>query len=314
MVDQRMTPRVSIVIPVYNSEKTLEALVEGLASHLKLNWYPYEIILVDDGSSDGSWIEMRRLALHSSYIRIIRLSRNFGQHHAILAGVERAKGEITAIMDCDLQDQPGDVPRVLMKLNEGFDIVVTRFDSSHQSYLRKVLRIAYFRFISWASRINVEQNLGTMVAFNSKVRQGFLAVRDQNRHTNLVLAWLGFRRASVDIKKLPSNGRTSGYSVVKLIAHALSGSLSSSTRLLGLAMIFGSLLVAASLLAFLLVIRTKLLFNPENGWVSLMLIILLLGGMILFFLGALGFYVGKSFEQLRGRPVYLVDCEVGPPV
>jgi dolichol-phosphate mannosyltransferase len=314
MVDQRMTPRVSIVIPVYNSEKTLEALVEGLASHLKLNWYPYEIILVDDGSSDGSWIEMRRLALHNSYIRIIRLSRNFGQHHAILAGVERAKGEITAIMDCDLQDQPGDVPRVLMKLNEGFDIVVTRFDSSHQSYLRKVLRIAYFRFISWASRINVEQNLGTMVAFNSKVRQGFLAVRDQNRHTNLVLAWLGFRRASVDIKKLPSNGRTSGYSVVKLIAHALSGSLSSSTRLLGLAMIFGSLLVAASLLAFLLVIRTKLLFNPENGWVSLMLIILLLGGMILFFLGALGFYVGKSFEQLRGRPVYLVDCEVGPPV
>jgi dolichol-phosphate mannosyltransferase len=314
MVDQRMTPRVSIVIPVYNSEKTLEALVEGLASHLKLNWYPYEIILVDDGSSDGSWIEMRRLALHSSYIRIIRLSRNFGQHHAILAGVERAKGEITAIMDCDLQDQPGDVPRVLMKLNEGFDIVVTRFDSSHQSYLRKVLRIAYFRFISWASRINVEQNLGTMVAFNSKVRQGFLAVRDQNRHTNLVLAWLGFRRASVDIKKLPSNGRTSGYSVVKLIAHALSGSLSSSTRLLGLAMMFGSLLVAASLLAFLLVIRTELLFNPENGWVSLMLIILLLGGMILFFLGALGFYVGKSFEQLRGRPIYLVDCEVGPPV
>jgi dolichol-phosphate mannosyltransferase len=314
MVDQRMTPRVSIVIPVYNSEKTLEALVEGLASHLKLNWYPYEIILVDDGSSDGSWIEMRRLALHNSYIRIIRLSRNFGQHHAILAGVERAKGEITAIMDCDLQDQPGDVPRVLMKLNEGFDIVVTRFDSSHQSFLRKVLRIAYFRFISWASRINVEQNLGTMVAFNSKVRQGFLAVRDQNRHTNLVLAWLGFRRASVDIKKLPSNGRTSGYSVVKLIAHALSGSLSSSTRLLGLAMMFGSLLVAASLLAFLLVIRTELLFNPENGWVSLMLIILLLGGMILFFLGALGFYVGKSFEQLRGRPVYLVDCEVGPPV
>jgi dolichol-phosphate mannosyltransferase len=314
MVDQRMTPRVSIVIPVYNSEKTLEALVEGLASHLKLNWYPYEIILVDDGSSDGSWIEMRRLALHNSYIRIIRLSRNFGQHHAILAGVERAKGEITAIMDCDLQDQPGDVPRVLMKLNEGFDIVVTRFDSSHQSYLRKVLRIAYFRFISWASRINVEQNLGTMVAFNSKVRQGFLAVRDQNRHTNLVLAWLGFRRASVDIKKLPSNGRTSGYSVVKLIAHALSGSLSSSTRLLGLAMMFGSLLVAASLLAFLLVIRTELLFNPENGWVSLMLIILLLGGMILFFLGALGFYVGKSFEQLRGRPIYLVDCEVGPPV
>jgi dolichol-phosphate mannosyltransferase len=281
---------------------------------LKLNWYPYEIILVDDGSSDGSWIEMRRLALHNSYIRIIRLSRNFGQHHAILAGVERAKGEITAIMDCDLQDQPGDVPRVLMKLNEGFDIVVTRFDSSHQSFLRKVLRIAYFRFISWASRINVEQNLGTMVAFNSKVRQGFLAVRDQNRHTNLVLAWLGFRRASVDIKKLPSNGRTSGYSVVKLIAHALSGSLSSSTRLLGLAMMFGSLLVAASLLAFLLVIRTELLFNPENGWVSLMLIILLLGGMILFFLGALGFYVGKSFEQLRGRPIYLVDCEVGPPV
>jgi dolichol-phosphate mannosyltransferase len=314
MVDQRMTPRVSIVIPVYNSERTLEALVEGLASHLKLNWYPYEIILVDDGSSDGSWIEMRRLALHNSYIRIIRLSRNFGQHHAILAGVERAKGEITAIMDCDLQDQPGDVPRVLMKLNEGFDIVVTRFDSSHQSFLRKVLRIAYFRFISWASRINVEQNLGTMVAFNSKVRQGFLAVRDQNRHTNLVLAWLGFRRASVDIKKLPSNGRTSGYSVVKLIAHALSGSLSSSTRLLGLAMMFGSLLVAASLLAFLLVIRTELLFNPENGWVSLMLIILLLGGMILFFLGALGFYVGKSFEQLRGRPIYLVDCEVGPPV
>jgi dolichol-phosphate mannosyltransferase len=153
-----------------------------------------------------------------------------------------------------------------------------------------------------------------MVAFNSKVRQGFLAVRDQNRHTNLVLAWLGFRRASVDIKKLPSNGRTSGYSVVKLIAHALSGSLSSSTRLLGLAMMFGSLLVAASLLAFLLVIRTELLFNPENGWVSLMLIILLLGGMILFFLGALGFYVGKSFEQLRGRPIYLVDCEVGPPV
>lgn len=314
MVYQRMTPQVSVVIPVYNSEKTLEALVEGLGSHLKPDWYPYEIILVDDGSSDGSWMEMRRLASQNSHICVVRLSRNFGQHHAILAGVERAKGEITAIMDCDLQDLPGDVPKVLMKLNEGFDIVVTRLDSSHQSFLRMVLRSAYFRLISWASGISLEQNLGTMVAFNSKVRQGFLAVRDQNRHTNLVLAWLGFRRASVSVKKHPSNGRASGYSVIKLVVHALSGSISSSTRLLGLAMTLGGFLVVTSFFAFLVVIRTKLLFSPENGWVSLMLLILLLGGAILFFLGALGFYVGKSFEQLRGRPIYIVDCEVGPPV
>jgi len=309
-----MTPKLSVVIPVYNSEQTLETLVDGLKSNLRSDWSPYEIVLVDDGSSDGSWNEMRRLASQSLHIRVVRLSRNFGQHHAVLAGVERALGEVTAIMDCDLQDQPEDLPKVLSKLADGFDIVVTRMVSSRQSILRNVLRSAYFRVISWASRVKIEPSLGTMVAFNRKVRDGFLAVRDQNRHTNLILAWLGFKRTSVDVVKLSSSVRPSGYSMIKLIAHALSGSLSSSTRLLGIAMALGGLLVAVSVLLSLLVIRTGLLFDPEAGWVSLMLVTLLLSGMILFFLGTIGFYVGKSFEQLRGRPVYLVDHEVGPPV
>ena len=135
-----MTPKVSVVIPVYNSEKTLESLVAGLEVNLRDDWTPFEIVLVDDGSIDNSWNRICQLALQKSHVLAIRLSKNFGQHQAILAGVERSKGTLTAIMDCDLQDQPSDIPKVLSKLSEGFDIVVTTTGPSHQSPLRRIFR------------------------------------------------------------------------------------------------------------------------------------------------------------------------------
>jgi len=305
-----MTPKVSVVIPVYNSEKTLESLVAGLEVNLRDDWTPFEIVLVDDGSIDNSWNRICQLALQKSHVLAIRLSKNFGQHQAILAGVERSKGTVTAIMDCDLQDQPSDIPKVLSKLSEGFDIVVTTTGPSHQSPLRRIFRSAYFGLIAWSSTTKIEPNLGTIVAFNKKVREGYLAVRDQHRHTNLVLAWLGFNRTSVEVEKLPSRARMSTYSFAKLVTHALTGSLASSTRLLSFAMSLGGFLMLLSAIASLLVLRAGLLFNPQAGWVSLMLVMLLLGGVTIFFLGAIGFYVGKTFEQLRGRPTYLVDSEI----
>ena len=308
-----MNPKVSVVIPVYNSEQTLESLVSGLELSLKADWTPFEIVLVDDGSSDNSWIRICQLASRNSNVYAIRLSRNFGQHHAVLAGVERSKGDVTVIMDCDLQDRPEDIPTVLAKLTDGFDIVVTQTGSLHQSLLRRTLRTAYFRIISWSSSIELEPNLGTVVAFNQKVREAFVTVRDQHRHTNLVLAWLGYKRTSVEVQKLPSDLRHSSYSFIRLITQALTGSLSSSTRLLSLAMSLGGLMMVASIVLSLVVLRAGLLLNPEAGWVSLMLATLLLSGMILFFLGAIGFYVGKSFEQVRGRPIYLVETETGLP-
>jgi dolichol-phosphate mannosyltransferase len=306
-----MSPKVSVVIPVYNSEQTLESLVGELAFNLTADWMPFEIVLVDDGSNDNSWAKIQQLASQNSSVYAIRLSRNFGQHHAVLAGVERSRGEVTVVMDCDLQDRPEDIPKVLAKLAEGFDIVATRTSSSHRNCLRRTLRRAYFRLISWSSSVKVEPNLGTIVAFNQKVREAFLSVRDQHRHTNLVLAWLGFKRASVEVQKPPSNLRRSGYSFARLITQALTGSLSSSTRLLSLAMFLGGLMLGASTILTILVIRAGLFLNPQSGWVSLMLATLMFSGLILFFLGAIGFYVGKSFEEIRGRPTYLVETETG---
>ena len=308
-----MSPKVSVVVPVFNSAQTLDALLGRLESCLKDGWTPFELIFVDDGSSDHSWQVLSRLAKMNSNVKAVRLSRNFGQHYAVLAGVQRATGDITAIMDCDLQDQPEDMTKILTRLAEGFDIVVTQTVSHHQSLIRRILRRIYFHLVSWSSGIRLEQNLGTMVAFNQKVREGFLAIRERNRHTNLLLAWLGYKRASVTVQKLPSTTRKSSYSLRKLFVQAVTGTMSSSTRILTLAVFLGSFIVAGSVLVALFVIRNGIALGAQNGWVSLMLVLLMLGGMILVFLGVIGFYVGKLFEQLRERPLFLIDVEIGMP-
>lgn len=308
-----MSPKVSVVIPVFNSAQTLDALLRRLEICLKDGWTPFEMIFVDDGSSDNSWQVLSRLAKINSNVKAVRLSRNFGQHYAILAGVQRATGCITAIMDCDLQDQPEDMTKILTRLAEGFDIVVTQTVSHHQSLLRRILRRIYFHLVAWLSGIRLEQNLGTMVAFNQKVREGFLSIREMNRHTNLLLAWLGYKRTSVTVKKLPSTMRKSGYSLRKLFVQAVSGTISSSTRILTLAIFLGSFFVACSVLVALFVIRNGLALGARNGWVSLMLVLLMVGGIVLVFLGVMGFYIGKLFEQIRERPQYLIDIEIGKP-
>jgi dolichol-phosphate mannosyltransferase len=300
---------ISVVIPVYNCAGCLPALHERLTATLSALTADYEIVLVDDRSRDNAWEVLTELARADRRLRIVRLSRNFGQHAAITAGLTRSRGDWTVVMDCDLQEPPEEIARLWAKAQEGYDIVRATREGRRHSAFRRVSASLYRRMLS--EREGGEIELSTLSMISRKVVDAFLQLRDRDREYQLVLDWLGFSQATISFAHAEREGDSpSAYGLRELVGVALDGMFFRTTVLLRWIVLLGFLVAAAGFGLGAFAIFSRYVEDTPPGYTSIVVLLVLLSGFILISLGVVGLYVGRIFDQVKGRPLFVVDEQI----
>ena len=303
-------PEISVVVPVYNCDGCLHALHERLTRTLTPLVDSWELILVDDRSRDASWTTAQDLAAADDHVKALRLSRNFGQHAAITAGVAESSGRWTVVMDCDLQDPPEAVRDLYAKALEGHDIVFAKRRVRRQSALRRLANRAYFRLRRALSGVDLETEHSNLSMMSEKARRAFLAVPDQHRNFLLILYWLGFDRTSIEFEHAERFAGKSSYTFGSLVRVAVDGLFFQTTALLRWIVYLGFVMAGSSVALAAFFVYQYLTRVTYPGWTSLAVLLLLIGGFVIIAVGLTGLYLGKVFEQVKGRPLYLVDERV----
>jgi polyisoprenyl-phosphate glycosyltransferase len=301
---------ISVVVPVYGCAGCLLELHNRLKRVLSSLTSRYEIIYVEDQSPDGAWPLLSRIALKDRRVKALKLSRNFGQHAAITAGLSKAEGKWTFVMDCDLQDPPEEIPRLYRKALEGFDIVLTKRKRKKFSFFRKITAHLYFSLLNLFTREKLEGDYGSFSLLSAKVRRAFLRLNDNDRHYLFIVRWLGFPTASLEYEHGQRFHGKSSYSLTALLVHAFNGIFFQTTVLLRWIVYLG---LVVSLLGWILAFYFIYLYYFRSippGWTSLSVLILITGGFILMGTGVAGLYVGKIFDQVKGRPLFVVEKEI----
>jgi glycosyltransferase involved in cell wall biosynthesis len=305
--DTATKPYFSIVSPVFGCVDSLPKLCKQLDECLSNITAHYEIILVNDASPDASWQTIQALAKGDPRIKGVDLSRNFGQQAAITAGLSHAAGEWVVVMDCDLQDQPKEIAKLYAKAQEGFDVVYGRRHQRQDTRIKITLSRLYRKLFDYLTDSSSDPAVANFGIYRQTVIEAFLTMRERNRTLQLFIRWLGFRNTSVDIEHASRCSGKSAYSYRKLFQIALSNILSQSNKPLKISIAFGLFMATASLLyaLFLVVLHLHTGFSVP-GWTSVMVSLYFIGGLIFTNLGMLGLYVGKVFEEAKGRPLYVV--------
>jgi glycosyltransferase involved in cell wall biosynthesis len=298
----------SVVIPVYNCAGCVEELHARLTASLRAVTPDYEIVLVDDRSTDAAWEIMRRLARDDGRLRIVRLSRNFGQHAAITAGLARSTGAWTVVMDCDLQEPPEEIPRLYAKAQEGYEIVRATREGRRHSAFRRVSATLYRRMLSEREG---EIEFSTLSIISRKVVDTFLLLRDRDREYQLVLDWLGFSQASISFAHADRAGDSpSTYGLRQLIGVALDGMFFRTTVLLRWIVFAGFCIAGAGGVMAIYAVFSRYVEDTPPGYTSIVVLLLLLSGFIIIALGIVGLYIGRIFDQVKGRPLFVVDEQI----
>jgi len=299
--------KLSIISPVYMAENIVDELVDKLVLEVEKIVDDFEIILVEDGSPDDSWEKVLNNCKKDNRVKGIKLSRNFGQHYAITAGIEHASGDINVILDCDLQDSPENIQLLIDSYKEGNEVVFTKRISRKHSFFKSI-NAKIFNFVfRFVSHKDFDVNAGTMILFGKKAREAFLSVNDHERLYLQLFKWVGFQKSMIPVKHSKRHSGKSSYNFFGLLKIAIQGFTSFSNKLLSLSIILG---LTFSIIAFTSIVVIAVLYFVQgfmNGWASLISSIFLCTGIILFNLGILGLYIGKTFNQSKNRPLYVID-------
>ena len=298
---------ISVVSPVYRAEKIVDELVRRLSSSLSKITDNYEIVLVEDGGGDNSWKEIEKNCSSDKKVKGIRLSRNFGQHYAITAGLNEASGDIIVILDCDLQDDPEHIEKLFKEFNNGYDVVFTKRIGRKHSFFKMMTAKIYNSLFKIFSDKNYDLDVGSMTMISKRVKDEFLRLKDQDRLYIQLLKWVGFRSTYVSVEHRERYEGTSTYSLSKLFVTAIQGWTSYSDKLLRLSIYSGLIISFLSLLAGMSIVLSYFLLKYQPGWPSLIVAILFSTGLILMSIGITGIYIGKIFEQTKERPLYIID-------
>ena len=297
----------SVVIPVYGCVECLRRLHQQLSASLATISAAYEIIFIDDCSPDQAWSVLSDIAGGDTKVRIFRLSRNFGQHAAITAGLANSTGRWVIVMDCDLQDPPEEIERLYRKAQEGYEIVFARRKEKQHSFFRRVAARAYVRVVNFFSAVKIEGDYGSFSILSRKVVDAFLLMRDRDRHYLFILNWLGFHSADIEYEHAARFRGQSSYSLRALIKHAVSGIFFQTTVLLRWIVYLGFWVSMAGVLLAAFFMYQYFVHSVYPGYTSLAVLILVIGGFIISSTGIAGLYIGKIFEQVKGRPLYVID-------
>lgn len=299
-------PRLSVLVPIYNNETTLEPLVDRLRATLRE--VDYEIVLVNDGSRDGSLGVLRRLSALEPRLKVISFSRNFGQHPAIAAALDFARGEILVLMDADLEDLPEQVPLLVDTLTEqGCDVVYTTKDGA-ASTVRTLTSDAYHQAFSRSVGISLPRQLGTFRAFTRKVRDALRQFPERHVLYGPLMFYVGFRHVTIPVTRGVRPGRSS-YTFTKRLHLAINSLVTYSDLPPKIFAVVGTAMVALPLTYAAVVLLQYLLTGRTlpRGLTIVVLLLLLLNGIVMLSIGVLGVYLFRVFQEVLARPRYLVD-------
>lgn len=299
---------ISVVVPVYQGEKTIDELVKRTLASSPVNSVQLEIILVDDGSTDNSWSIIQLLCLNHVQVKGVKLSKNFGQHHAITAGLDYCLGEWIVVMDCDLQDKPEEIANLLDKAKQGFDIVFARRHDRQDKWIKKLQSKLFYGVLSYLSGIRFDSSVSNFGIYNRKCINVFKRMREPMRAFLPMMNWVGFRRSSLNVEHALRTDGKSTYTLKKLITLALDFALAYSDKPLRLCIKWGFALAFGAFVYALFILNSYFKGTiAVAGYTSLMISIWFLAGILLFFLGVTGLYISKIFDAVKNRPLYIVE-------
>lgn len=301
-------PLISIVSPVYRAEGTVAELVRRIVEAVTTITDRFEIVLVDDGSPDRAWQRIEECCRADPRVVGVRLSRNFGQHAAITAGLAHARGGWVAVMDCDLQDNPRYIPELFRAAQEGHDVVFTRKERREHGWVKNLCARLFMRLSNWLSSggDTADPRVGAYSLLSRRVVDAFLELHDVHRHYLVLLRWLGYPSTTVTIRHERRSIGRSSYSLTALVRHAIDGIVSHSDRLLYVSVAVGFSFLVVSLLGIVYLFVAYLRHGFQAGWTSTIVLMLLCTSIVLLSIGTAGIYIGKIFEQVKQRPLYLV--------
>jgi len=309
LVNENMK-KVSILVPCYNEEKSIQLLYPELKTLMdSQNNYEWEILFVDDGSEDDTLNVIRSLRREDERIAYVSLSRNFGKENAMLAGIDYVTGDCMVIMDADLQDPPSLIPEMLKYWEEGYqDVYAKRADRGKESWSRKKLSLLFYKILDSTTRFDVLQNVGDFRLLDRQCINALKRLRESERYTKGLFCWIGYKKKEIIFNRGDRVAGDSNWSFWSLFNLAIEGITSFTTAPLRIATFSGFIIaLCAFFYALYFITKTLIYGDPVQGFTTLIVIILFLGGIQLITIGILGEYIGRIFNETKNRPTYIAS-------
>jgi glycosyltransferase involved in cell wall biosynthesis len=297
----------SVVVPVCDEAEGIEQFHQRCSAAMAGLGEPYEIIYVDDGSRDESWERLVTLSKRDAAVRLVRLSRNFGHQIAISAGIEHATGQTITVIDADLQDPPEVIPELVGPWENGADIVyAVRSRRRGEGRFKRWSAAAFYRIMRYLSDVDIPIDAGDFRLLSRRAADALLQMPERDRYVRGMVAWLGFETAQVSYERDARYAGHTKYPLAKMVRFGLDGIMAFSMRPLRLATLLGFAVSVTAFLAAIALILARLFGDiPVQGWTSLVVLVLLLAGVQLITVGVLGEYIGRVYNEVRKRPLYL---------
>ncbi|HVM94042.1 MAG TPA: glycosyltransferase family 2 protein [Terriglobales bacterium] len=300
-------PSVSLAIPIYNEEAVAPELIRRAAEVLdSLPGGPHEIVLVDDGSRDRTLEILERAAEKDDRLVVVSLSRNFGHQTALSAALDHVSGDVTILMDGDLQDPPEAIPLLLDKFTQGYDVVYVQRVKRKEAWWLRACYYIFYRLLAMLSSISLPLDSGDFGLMSRRVVNEIRRMPEHHRYLRGIRTWIGFRQVGIPIERAARHAGVTKYSPLKLLKLASDGMFAFSIVPLRAATLVGALAIGFSGLYSLYAVYVRFLLHSPQGFTALILVVTFLSGINLFFLGIIGEYVGRIYEEAKGRPHYVV--------
>ncbi|OFZ65901.1 MAG: glycosyltransferase [Betaproteobacteria bacterium RBG_16_56_24] len=301
------SPLISVVVPVYKAENCLDELYRRLAQALESITPNFEIVLVEDCGGDRSWEMITRLAKQDARVKGIQFSRNFGQHYGITAGLDHCDGDWVVVMDCDLQDRPEEIPHLYARAQEGYDVVLARRGKRQDPLFKRFTSRLFYKVFSYLADIEYDAQTGNFRIMSRKVVENLRTMREQLRFFGGLVQWMGFPTASIEVEHAGRHEGNSTYTFAKLWKLASETIIAYSDKPLRLAVRFGFLMAFLAFCYGMYILGHALFYgSPIPGWNSLIVSLYFIGGVIIAILGIIGIYLGKTFDESKKRPLYII--------
>jgi len=304
-------PYLSVVIPLYKCSAAIHELTQRLEVSLPGIHKDCEIIFVNDDSPENDWDIVKTIAAKNPKIKGIKLSRNFGQHYAITAGLEHASGEWIVVMDGDLQDQPEEISKLYFKAKEGYDIVLGQRTLRKDGFFKKLFSKMFYRLFSYLTNTRQDASIANFGIYSYKAIEAVLSMKDSIRYFPTLVQWVGFRKTAIEIEHDKRQGGKSAYSLSGLFKLAINNIIAFSDKPLRITIRIGFIISTLSfILGIVYLIRYLIGDITVLGFTSLIISLWFLSGIIISILGLLGIYIGKVFDKVKDRPVFIIDQKI----